>query len=98
MIWTPPLDELPFLPTLTCATSDFDVTLMVMPYFSWLLKSNGKHQVIKFLLLSKHLYLTFLCDFKRWRNYLGVDTYALIPPNSKLEAEVFVFETSPPCS
>lgn len=47
-----------------CATPDFDVALMVMPYFSWLLKSNGKHQVIKFLLLSKRLYLTFYVPLK----------------------------------
>lgn len=46
----------------------------------------------KVLVAVQALIFNFLCAFKRWRNYLGVVTDAIVPPNSKLKAEAFVFE------
>lgn len=58
---TPPLSLFPLLPF---AVSDFDVALLVMPYFSWPLSTNGKYNVTKFLLLPKCIYLTFYVTLK----------------------------------
>lgn len=74
MIFTPPPSQ-PLSLSLFCLCEipDFDVVLLVKPYFSWLLNSNGKNNVTKFSLLPECINLTFfLCAFKRWSNYLEV--------------------------
>lgn len=43
---------------------DFDVALLVMPYFSWLLNPNGKNNVTKSSLLPECIYLTFNVTLK----------------------------------
>lgn len=50
------------------AVPDFDVALLVMPYFSWPLNPNGKFSVTK---RSVHRF-NFICDFKRWSSYSEV--------------------------
>lgn len=98
VIWTPPLDELPFLPSLChpwlwCYSDGYAIFFLALE-IKWKTPSH------KVLVAVQALIFNFLCDFKRWRNYLGVDTDAIIPPNTKLKAEAFVFEneTFPPRS
>lgn len=51
-------------PTPPFAVPDFDVALLVMPYFSWLLNPNGKYNVTKLSLRPKCTDLTFYVTLK----------------------------------
>lgn len=62
---TPPPSLLLSLSFASLYRHDFDVALLVMPYFSWLLNPNGKFNVTKFSLLPKCTDLTFYATLKR---------------------------------
>lgn len=61
---TPPPSPSLSLSLSSLCSHDFDVALLVMPYFSWLLNPNGKYNVTTFSLLPKCIDLTFYVTLK----------------------------------
>lgn len=61
---TPPFCVAFSFPLLPFAVPDFDVALLVVPYFPWLLNPNGKYNVTKFSSLPECIDLTFYVTLK----------------------------------